>query len=276
VTETHRIAEGLFVAALPVRPELPLASGKRNGSRVRLRAPACEFPPFGRHLGQRRGWQQPRREPLDLVGLLADAEWMERENKRLTQRLRNARLKQQACLEDVDYTHARGLTKSTLQELQTSRWILDKQNVVLTGPTGVGKSYLACALGQKACRDGYTVMYRRVSRLFDELAQARADGTLPLLLRRLAKANLLILDDFGLEVLGPAERKGLLEVLEDRYGSSSTIVTSQLAPDAWHPVIGDPTLADAILDRLVHNAHRLVLKGDSIRRAKSDLTKDRK
>jgi len=213
---------------------------------------------------------------LDLIGLLADAEWMERENKRLTQRLRSARLKQQACLEDVDYTHARGLTKSTLQELQTSRWILDKQNVVLTGPTGVGKSYLACALGQKACRDGYTVMYRRVSRLFDELAQARADGTLPLLLRRLAKASLLILDDFGLEVLGPAERKGLLEVLEDRYGSSSTIVTSQLAPDAWHPVIGDPTLADAILDRLVHNAHRLVLSGDSIRRAKSGLTKDRK
>lgn len=213
---------------------------------------------------------------LDLVGLLADAEWMHRENKRLTQRLRSARLKQPACLEDVDYSHARGLTKATMLELQTSRWIHDKQNVVLTGPTGVGKSYLACALGQKACRDGYTVSYRRVSRLFDELAQARADGSLPLLLRRLAKINLLILDDFGLEVLGPAERKGLLEVLEDRYGSSSTIVTSQLTPDAWHPVIGDPTLADAILDRLVHNAHRLVLKGDSIRRAKSDLTKDRK
>lgn len=213
---------------------------------------------------------------LDLIGLLADAEWMARENKKLTQRLRTARLKQPACIEDIDYSHARGLLKATMQELQTSRWIQEKQNVVLTGPTGVGKSYLACALGQKACRDGYTVTYRRVSRLFDELAQARADGTLPQLLRRLAKVNLLILDDFGLEVLGPAERKGLLEVLEDRYGVSSTIVTSQLAPDAWHPVIGDPTLADAILDRLVHNAHRLALKGDSIRRVKSDLTKDRK
>lgn len=214
--------------------------------------------------------------PLDLVGLLADAEWVHRENTRLTQRLRTARLKQQACIEDIDYAHARGLVKSTIQELQTSRWIQQNQNVVITGPTGVGKSYLACALGQKACRDGFSVAYRRTPRLFDELAQSRADGTLPLLLRRLAKVNLLILDDFGLEVLGPAERKGLLEVLEDRYGSSSTIVTSQLAPDAWHPVIGDPTLADAILDRLVHNAHRLALTGDSIRRAKSTLTKPSK
>lgn len=214
--------------------------------------------------------------PLDLIGLLADAEWMHRENARLTQRLRNAKLKQVACIEDIDYAHTRGLVKSTIQELQTSRWIQQNQNVVITGPTGVGKSYLACALGQKACRDGFSVAYRRVSRLFDELAQARADGTLPLLLRRLAKTNVLVLDDFGLEVLGAAERKGLLEVLEDRYGTSSTIVTSQLAPDAWHSAIGDPTLADAILDRLVHNAHRINLKGDSIRRAKSALTKESK
>jgi DNA replication protein DnaC len=212
----------------------------------------------------------------DLVGLLADAEWVHRENARLTQRLKNARLKQQACIEDIDYAHARGLVKSTIQELQTSRWIQQHQNVVITGPTGVGKSYLACALGQKACRDGFSVAYRRVSRLFDELAQARADGTLPLLLRRLAKVNVLVLDDFGLEILGAPERKGLLEVLEDRYGSSSTIVTSQLAPDSWHAVIGDPTLADAILDRLVHNSHRLPLKGDSIRKTKAALTKDSK
>lgn len=214
--------------------------------------------------------------PLDLVGMLADAEWLHRENARLTQRLRNAKLKLQACVEDIDYAHTRGLTKSTILELQTSRWVREKHNVVITGPTGVGKSYLACALGQKACRDGFSVAYRRVSRLFDELAQARADGTLPLLLRRLAKTNILILDDFGLEVLGVAERKGLLEVLEDRYDVSSTIITSQLAPNAWHATIGDPTLADAILDRLVHNAHRLTLDGDSIRRAKSTLTKQPK
>ena len=214
--------------------------------------------------------------PLDLVGLLADAEWVHRDNTRLTQRLKNARLKLQACVEDIDYAHTRGLVKARILELQTSRWIQQNENVVITGPTGVGKSYLACALGQKACRDGFSVAYRRLSRLFDELAQARADGTLPFLLRRLAKTNVLILDDFGLEVLGVAERKGLLEVLEDRYGTSSTIVTSQLAPDAWHPAIGDPTLADAILDRLVHNAHRINLKGDSIRRAKSTLTKQPK
>lgn len=211
--------------------------------------------------------------PLDLVGLLADAEWVHRENARLTQRLRNAKLKQQACIEDIDYSHARGLVKTTIQELQTSRWVREHQNIAITGPTGVGKSYLACAIGQKACRDGFSVAYRRVSRLFDELAQARADGTLPHLLRRLAKVNVLILDDFGLEVLNAADRKGLLEVLEDRYATSSTVITSQLTPDAWHAAIGDPTLADAILDRLVHNAHRLVLKGDSIRRAKSTLTK---
>jgi len=135
---------------------------------------------------------------------------------------------------------------------------------------------VACALGQKACRDGYSVVYRRASRLFDELAQARADGTHPHVLKRLAKAQVLILDDFGLEPLGSAERKELLEVLEDRYHQSSTVVTSQLEPKDWHAVIGDATLADAILDRLVHHAHRLRLAGDSIRKADANLTKARK
>lgn len=205
--------------------------------------------------------------PADLVGLLVDAEWLYRENRSLELRLKNAKLKLQACIEDIDYAQARGLSKSTVLDLATSRWVQQNQNILITGLTGVGKSYLACALGQKACRDGYAVVYRRTSRLFDELAQARVDGSYPHLLRRLAKANVLILDDFGLEPLGAAQRKELLEVLDDRYRLSSTIVTSQLEPKDWHGVIGDPTLADAICDRLVHNAHRLKLGGDSIRKA---------
>jgi DNA replication protein DnaC len=188
----------------------------------------------------------------------------------------HAKLRQQACLEEIDYGHARGLTKAQVLELSTSKWVESRQKVLLTGPTGVGKSFLACALGQKACRDGYSVVYRRASRLFDELAQARADGTHPHVLERLAKAQVLILDDFGLEPLGAAERKELLEVLEDRYGSGATVVTSQLDPKDWHAVIGEATLADAILDRLVHNAHRLKLAGDSIRKVDVNLTKGRK
>jgi DNA replication protein DnaC len=227
-----------------------------------------------------RGWLEKAPDKdvsaTDLVGLLADAEWMHRENKKLSARLQHAKLRQQACLEEIDYGHARGLTKAQVMELSTSKWVEGRQNVLLTGPTGVGKSFLACALGQKACRDGYSVVYRRTSRLFDELAQARADGTHPNALKRLAKAQVLILDDFGLEPLGSAERKELLEVLEDRYQVSSTVVTSQLEPKDWHAVIGDATLADAILDRLVHNSHRLKLAGDSIRKVDVNLTKSRK
>jgi DNA replication protein DnaC len=210
--------------------------------------------------------------PADLVGLLADAEWVARENRKLTTRLKGAKLKQAACVEDIDYSHARGLTKASILDLSASRWVAAHQNVVITGPTGLGKSYLACALGNKACRDGFTVVYRRASRLFDELAQARADGTYPNMLRRLAKAQVLIVDDFGLEVLGAAQRKDLLEILEDRYQVSSTVITSQLAPDQWHAVIGDPTLADAICDRVVHNAHRIKLMGESLRKTTGSLT----
>jgi DNA replication protein DnaC len=231
---------------------------------------------YGMERALRQWLEQPKDKdlaPADLVGMLADAEWIYRENKKLTGRLRNAKLRQPACIEDVDYGHARGLTKAVMQDLAQSRWVASHQNVILTGPTGVGKSYLACALGNKACRDGFTVAYRRASRLFDELAQARADGTYHQLLRRLAKMQVLILDDFGLEVLGTAQRKELLEVLEDRHGVSSTVVTSQLEPKDWHGIIGDETIADAVCDRLVHNAHRLKLAGESIRKTGANLTK---
>jgi DNA replication protein DnaC len=228
-----------------------------------------------------RLWMERPKEkemtPLDLVGLLADAEWRQREQKKLTARLRTARFRQDACVEDIDYQHPRGLQKATMLDLAACRWVDAHQNVIFSGQTGVGKSYLACALGQKACREGHSVVYRRASRLFDELAQARADGTHFQLLRRLAKTAVLVIDDFGLEVLTAAQRKDFLEVIEDRYGTSSTVITSQLDPKNWHSVIGDETIADAICDRLVHNAHKVKLGGESIRKAKAtDLTKSPK
>jgi DNA replication protein DnaC len=231
-------------------------------------------------VGAMRQWLDKPKEkditPADLVGVLTDAEWIHRENLKLSARLRNARFRQPASIEDIDYAHARGLSKAVMLDLATSRWAASHQNIILTGPTGVGKSYLACALGNKACRDGFTVVYRRASRLFDELAQARADGTYPHMLRRLAKVQILILDDFGLEILGAPQRKELLEVLDDRHGVSSTVITSQLDPKEWHAVIADPTIADAICDRVVHNAHRLKLDGDSIRKTGNGLTNGKK
>jgi DNA replication protein DnaC len=227
-----------------------------------------------------RRWMEETKEkaitPLDLVGLLADAEWRHREQRKLSGRLRNARFRQEACVEDIDYQHPRGLQKATMHDLAACRWVEAHQNVIFTGQTGVGKSYLACALGQKACREGYSVAYRRASRLLDEVAQARADGSHFLLLRRLAKTDVLIVDDFGMEVLTAAQRKDFLEVIEDRYGTTSTIITSQLDPKHWHSVIGDETIADAVCDRLVHNAHRVKLAGESIRKTKADLTKGQK
>ncbi len=214
--------------------------------------------------------------PADLVGFLVDAEWHHREERKLAARLRNAKLRQSAAIEDIDYAHPRGLVKAVMLDLASSRWATAHQNVILTGPTGVGKSYLACALGQKACRDGLTVVYRRMSRLLDELAQARADGTHLLLLRHLAKMQVLVIDDFGLEMLSAAQRNDLLNVMEDRYDVSATVVTSQLEPSEWHNVIGDATIADAICDRIVHNAHRITLDGESIRKTKTGLTKENK
>jgi DNA replication protein DnaC len=218
-----------------------------------------------------RDWlDQPKDKnlaPADLVAMLADAEWLHRERRSLDVRLRNAKLKIPACLEDITYEADRGLVKAVVQDLASSRWITNHQNIIVTGRTGVGKSYLACALAQKACRDGFTAIYKRTSRLFDELAQARGDGSHPTLMRRLAKAQVLVLDDFGMEPLTATQRKELLEVMDDRYRLGSTIVTSQLEPGDWHPVIGDPTVADAICDRLVHNAHKVKMGGESIRKS---------
>ena len=205
-------------------------------------------------------------EPADLIGLLTDAEWTARENRRLTQRLRDAHLPMAATVEEIDYQHSRNLQKSRMLDLISSSWIAAHQNVIITGPTGIGKTYLPCALGNKACRDGYKVRYTRAPRLFGELFQARADGTYTRLLLKLAKIQVLIIDDLGSSPLEAGERRDLREVLEDRYAVSSTIITSQLDPKHWHSFIGDETLADAICDRLTHNAHRLKLQGESLRK----------
>jgi DNA replication protein DnaC len=205
-------------------------------------------------------------EPADLVGLLADAEWTARENRRLTQRLREARFPMPATVEEIDYQHPRGLSKQKLLDLISCRWIEAHQNVIITGSTGLGKTYLPCALGNKACRDGYKVLYARAPRLFGDLFQARADGTYRRVLQRLAKTHVLIIDDLGAAPLEAQERRDLREVLEDRYSVSSTVITSQLEPKNWHSFIGDDTLADAVCDRLVHNAHRFKLQGESMRK----------
>ena len=171
-----------------------------------------------------------------------------------------------ATVEEIDYQHKRQLRKAKMLELISCQWIVHHQNVIVTGPTGIGKTYLPCALGKKACREGYKVIYSRAPRLFGELYQAKADGTYRRLLKRLAKTDVLIIDDLGCGALEGTERQDLREILEDRYSVSSTVVTSQLDPDDWHAFIGDETLADAICDRLVHNAHRLDLQGESMRK----------
>jgi len=205
-------------------------------------------------------------------GLLVDAEWMNRQNKRLRRAMREAKLRiSDACIEDVDANGRRGLDRKRLRELGSCRWIEEHQNVAITGPTGVGKTYIACALAQQACRKGYRALYRRTPRLFNELVLARADGTYPRLLARIARIDVVIIDDWGLAPVSDLERRDLLEIIEDRYGYRSTILCSQLPIEKWHDQLGDPTIADSICDRLLHNAHRIVLEGESRRkRSKKD------
>jgi DNA replication protein DnaC len=201
------------------------------------------------------------------LGLLVDREQIERANRRLTDLLRKAKLREPACAEDIDYHHARGLDRARMASFLTCDFIRHHQNLLITGPTGCGKSWLACAIGQQACRQGLSVRYLRVARLLETLRIAHADGSYGKLLNQLAKVDLMVLDDFGLDQLTQTDRRDLLEIIEDRHKLKSTLVTSQLAIKHWHDHIGEPTIADAMLDRLLHLGHKLELKGGSMRKA---------
>jgi DNA replication protein DnaC len=219
--------------------------------------------------------QQPSLQELSFeerIAMLVDREWIARENRKLQRRLKAARLKQQASIEDIDFRHPRGLDKSVMLTLSNCNWIRNHQNVIVTGQTGIGKSYLAEAFAQKACREGFTALYYRVPRLFRDLAITRGDGSYGKLLGKIAKTDLLVVDDWGLSPLNDAERRDFLEIMEDRHGTRSTVITSQYPVAKWHELIGEPTLADAILDRIVHNAHKIILKGESLRKTKAKLT----
>lgn len=200
------------------------------------------------------------------LGLLVETEWRDRQNKALARRLKAAKLGVSACLEDVACEPERGLDKAVVRSLATCQWVHAKQNVIAIGHTGVGKTYLGAALAQAACRNGFRALCTRVPRLVHELGVARADGTYVTVLHRLAQVHVLVLDDFLIAPLKDSERRDLLEVLEDRYGKSSTVITSQVPTKKWHEALSDPTLADAICDRVVHNAHVLSLKGPSMRK----------
>lgn len=198
--------------------------------------------------------------------LLVEHELLSRKQRQQARLVRQARFKLRATVPDIDYEHPRNITRAQLAQLATADWIDKAQNLLITGPCGSGKTYLACALGHNACLKGYSVRYYRLSRLFLALSQAKADGSYHKQLKDLAKTRLLALDDWGLEPLTPAQRNDLMEIMDDRHGHSSTLVISQLPTEQWYAGIGDNTLADAILDRLMHNAHRLKLKGESMRK----------
>lgn len=202
----------------------------------------------------------------DRLALLVDHEVLHRDNRRLARLLKTARLRVPACVEDIDYRHPRGLERSRMAALASCDWIRQALNLCLIGPTGCGKTWLACALGNQACRQGLSVRYLRVPRLFEQLRIAHGDGSYARLMGQLQKTHLLILDDWGMQPLTATQRQDLMEVIEDRHGRGSTLIASQLPAEHWHDYIGSATLADAILDRLLHGAHRLNLKGESMRK----------
>lgn len=204
--------------------------------------------------------------------LLIEREYLERENRKLTNRLRQAKLKEAACIEDIDYAPERQLSKTVITRLAECSWINKKENVLITGSTGAGKTWLACALANQAARLGYGVRYIRLPKLFQEITIAKADGSYIKLMNYVAKLSLLVLDDWGLAPMTDANRRDLLEIIDDRYHHASTLITSQLPVQAWHDSIGDATLGDAILDRLIHNAHRIEVKGPSMRKMMAQKT----
>jgi DNA replication protein DnaC len=206
--------------------------------------------------------------------MIVDREATHRENRKLARRLKAARLKMKATVEDIDYRHPRGLDKSIMRTLTTSHWIKGHHNVIITGPTGIGKTYISEALADKACRDGFTAVCYRMPRLARELEVARGDGRYIKLLNTLAKVDLLVVDDWGMDPLTETERRDFREIMEDRHDQKSTVITSQYPVSKWHELIGEPTNADAILDRIVHNAHRINLKGESLRKTRTNLTQN--
>lgn len=205
----------------------------------------------------------------DRLALLVERQWLWKENRALATRLRYAQLKINASLEDIDYRHPRGLKRAQIDQLRTSEWVEKHYNCLITGPTGTGKTYLACALGQQACRDGHPVCYYYAPKLFRELQSAQGDGSLMKLLKKLNRAALLLIDDFGVAAVAAKQYRDLLEILDDRHGQGATLISSQFPVSQWHELINDATVADAILDRLIHNAYRLELKGESIRKTKA-------
>jgi DNA replication protein DnaC len=204
-------------------------------------------------------------------GLIVDCQMTDLENRRMQNRLKTAKLRLSACIEDLDFKQGRGMERSTVMALAGNQWVRNHHNILVTGPTGAGKSYLACALAQKACRDGHTVLYQRLPRLLQDISVARHDGRYHKLMNQIVKCEVLVLDDLLISPLSRDEQKELLEIVEDRYDRKATVVTSQLPIKVWHDSMQDPTLADAILDRLVHNAYKIELKGESMRRKRTTL-----